>query len=258
MIAENKEKYISFSVNVVVAKYKDKEGNERERKIQLRFIDSIRFMGSSLDSLSRNLTDDQCKNLSKFHHGEEFQLMRRKGIYPYEYIDCWEKFNEDRLPGREEFYSRLNLRKISEKDYEHALAVWNHFKMKNLGEYHDRYLQIDVILLSDVFETIPRNLSGELWIRSCTFLHKPGISLESLSEKDGKVFSWNLTLSDLDMLLILFERGHTRRNYPGQFIDTLGQTISIWTINTIQKKRTASCNIWMPTNLYGWAMVQKR
>ena len=88
-IAENKEKYISFSFNVVVAKYKDKEGKERKRKIQLRFIDSIRFMESSLDSLSSNLTDDQCKNLAKFHRGVEFQLMCRKGIYPYKCIDCW-------------------------------------------------------------------------------------------------------------------------------------------------------------------------
>ena len=127
--------------------------NEKERKIQLRFIDSIRFMGSSLDSLSKNLNDDQCRNLSRFHKAEEFQLMRQKGIYPYEYIDSWEKFKEDRLPERKEFYSRLNLTEISEKDYEHALAVWNHFQMKNLGEYHDRYLQTDVILLSDVFET---------------------------------------------------------------------------------------------------------
>ena len=115
-----------------------------KEKSQLRFIDSIQFMGSSLDSLSSNLTDDQCKNLARIHSGEELQLMRRKGIYPYEYIDCWEKFNEDQLPSREEFYSRLNLREISEKDYEHALAVWNHFKMKNLGEYHDQYLQTDV------------------------------------------------------------------------------------------------------------------
>ena len=80
-------------------------------------------MGSSLDSLLRNLADDQCKNLAKFHRGEEFQLMRQKGIYPYEYINCWEKFNEERLPSREKFYSRLKLREISKKDYKHTLAI---------------------------------------------------------------------------------------------------------------------------------------
>ena len=61
VIAENKEKYITFNVNVIVGKYKDKKGNEKKRKIQLRFIDSVRFMASSLDKLSGNLDDEQCK-----------------------------------------------------------------------------------------------------------------------------------------------------------------------------------------------------
>ena len=67
VIAENKEKYISFNVNVVVGAYVDKTGVEREKKIELRFIDNIRFMASSLDKLSNNLSDEQCKNLRKYY-----------------------------------------------------------------------------------------------------------------------------------------------------------------------------------------------
>ena len=85
VIAENKEKYISFNVkiNVKLAGVSNKYGTEVCKNIQLRFIDSCRFMSSSLDKLASNLDDDQCKNLREFHKEEEvFRLMRRNGVYP--------------------------------------------------------------------------------------------------------------------------------------------------------------------------------
>ena len=252
VIAENKEKYITFSVNVVVGKYKDKEGKERKRKIQLRFIDSIRFMGSSLDSLSSNLTDDQCKNLARIHSGEEFQLMRRKGIYPYEYIDCWEKFNEDRLPSREEFYSRLNLREISEKDYEHALAVWNHFKMKNLGEYHDRYLQTDVILLSDIFETFRETCLKNYGLDPAQFYTSPGLAWQGCLKKTGVELE---LLSDPDMLL-MFERGI--RGGITQAVHRYARANNKYMDEKYDPEKESSFLQYLDANnLYGWAMVQK-
>ena len=72
-----------------------------------------------------------------------FVLSLRKGIYPYEYIDSWEKFDETALPSKEAFYSNLNLEHISDKDYVHTQKVWDVFKIKNLGEYHDLYVKID-------------------------------------------------------------------------------------------------------------------
>ena len=81
-------------------------------------------MASSLDLLARNLSDNQCKNLQWFYQDQEvFKLMRRKGVYPYEYMDSWERFEETRLPPREAFYSKLYIQEISEKDYEHAQQV---------------------------------------------------------------------------------------------------------------------------------------
>ena len=79
-------------------------------------------------------------------------LLLRKGVYPYEYIDSWEKFNEISLPPKEAFCSELNLEGIKDEDYEHAQKVWEVFEIKNLGEYQDLYVQCDTLLLADIFE----------------------------------------------------------------------------------------------------------
>ena len=103
------------------------------------------------------LTNESIKNfptLYKFCNGDlnKFFLLLRKGIYPYEYMDSWERFNENTIPPKEAFYSKLNLEGISDADYEHVKKVWEAFEIKNLGEYHDLYVQCDILLLADVFE----------------------------------------------------------------------------------------------------------
>ena len=87
----------------------------------------------------------------KFCNGDlnKFVLLLRKGVYPYEYMDSWERFDETSLPDKEAFYSKLNLEDITDEDYEHAQKV---FGIKNLAEYHDLYVQSDTLLLADVFE----------------------------------------------------------------------------------------------------------
>ena len=130
VIAKNKEDYISFSVEVAVDKYVDKEGNEKEKLIELRFIDSFKFTASSLDSLTRNLvgawaplgSGGKGEKLFGFENYSELQyeLLTRKGVYPYEYMSSWDKFKESQLPSTEAFYSKLNMSKISEDDYQHA------------------------------------------------------------------------------------------------------------------------------------------
>ena len=90
----------------------------------------------------------------KFCNGDlnKFVLLLRKGIYPYECMDSWEKFDEISLPPKEDFYSESNLEGISDKDYAHAQKVWDVFEIKNRGEYQDLYVQTDTLLLADVFE----------------------------------------------------------------------------------------------------------
>ena len=84
---------------------------------------------------------------------EKFHLMIRKGVYPYKYMYGWKKFEETSLPPKDVFYSRLNMKGISDQGHEHVQQVWNTMEKKTLGCYHDTYLKTDVLLLADVFET---------------------------------------------------------------------------------------------------------
>ena len=84
--------------------------------------------------------------------------MFQKGVYSYEYMDDWEKLNETLLPEKEDFYSHLIMEDITDADYAHSKRVCKDFEIKNLGEYHDLYVQSDTLLLADVFENF-RNMS---------------------------------------------------------------------------------------------------
>ena len=84
----------------------------------------------------------------------KFILLLRKGVYPYEYMDNWERFNETSLPGKKEFYSNLNMEDIDDIDYRHGNNVFNKFKLNNLEDYHDLYVESDTLLLANVFENL--------------------------------------------------------------------------------------------------------
>ena len=106
----------------------------------------------------------------------KFKLLLRKGVYPYEYMDSWKRFNETELPSKDKFYSTLNLEDISDDDYAHAINVWTTFNKKNLGEYHDLHIKLDTALLDDVFENF-RNKSIEIdKLDPAYFLTTPGLS----------------------------------------------------------------------------------
>ena len=153
VIVKNKEDYNSFSIKVPVDSYIDKNGEEKDKLIELRFIDSFKFMSSSLDSLTKNLVKGG-KKLFGFENYSEllYDLLTRKGVYPYEYVNSWDQFNETQLPPIDVFYSNLNMSLISEEDYQHAQRVWKEFGIRDLGDYHDIYLRTDVVLLANVFE----------------------------------------------------------------------------------------------------------
>ena len=121
VIVKNKEDYISFSIKVPVEKYVNKNGEEKDKLNELRFIDSFKFMSSSLDSLTKNLVNGG-KKLFGFEDYSELQydLLARKGVYPYEYVNSREQFNKTQLPPIDVLYSNLNMSLISEEDYQHA------------------------------------------------------------------------------------------------------------------------------------------
>ena len=117
------------------------------------------------------------KNLNKF------VLLLRKGVYPYEYIDNWERFNETSLPNKESFYSNLNMENIDGIDYRHGHNVFKRFKLKNLGEYHDLYVQSDTLLLADLFENV-RNMCLKVYeLDPAHFLSLPGLAWQACLKK---------------------------------------------------------------------------
>ena len=85
------------------------------------------------------------------HDNNNFISLLQKGVYPCEYMDDWEKFNEASLPKKEDFYSHLNIEDIADADYAHSKRVCKNFEIENLGKYHDLYVQSDTLLLADVF-----------------------------------------------------------------------------------------------------------
>ena len=117
---------------------------------------------------------------------DDMKLIITKGVYPYEYMDSFEKFNEKQLPAIEKFYSSLNNETITQKDYSHALKVWQTFNIKTLGEYHDFYLKTDVLLLSDIFENFrdvdiqTYNLDPANYITGCSY------SMDAALKRHGK------------------------------------------------------------------------
>ena len=108
-------------------------------------------------------------------------LLLRKVVYPDEYMDNWERFNETSLPCKEPFYSNLNMENIDDIDYRHGNNVFNKFKLNNLQEYHDLYVQSDTLLLADVFENF-RNKCLEVY--QLDPVHFLSISLVSLSKEN--------------------------------------------------------------------------
>ena len=195
---------------------------------KLRFIVSFRFMSTSLselvDNMSGNLNSIECKSCTETNRCEQckklieglikkfpsihqfcngnlnkFVLLLRKGVYPYEDMDSWEKFDETTLPPKEAFYSNLNLEDISDEDYAHAQKVWDVFEINNLGEYHDLYVQSDTLLLADVFENF-RNMCLDIYgLDPVYFVSVPELAWQAcLKKREVKLE----LLTDYDTLLI--------------------------------------------------------
>ena len=112
-----------------------------------------------------------------------FILLLRKGVYPYEYMDEWEKFNGTTLLEKEEFYSNLNMEDITDADYMHAKRVYKDFEIKKLGEYHDLYLKSDTLLLVDVFENFGKMYLKIYELDPLKFLSTPGLTWQAALKK---------------------------------------------------------------------------
>ena len=252
MIMKSKEDYISFSIKVSVDSYIDKNGEEKDKLIELRFIDSFKFMSSSLDSLTKNLVRGG-KKLFGFEDYSELQydLLTRKGVYPYAYVNSWDQFNETQLPPIDVFYSNLNMSSISEEDCQHAQRVWKEFGIHSLGDYHDLYFRTDVVLLANVYEAFRDTCLKHYKLDPAHFYTSSGLAWKACLKCTGIRLE---LLTDPDMLL-MFEQGirggitQVVHKYASANNKYMGDKFNPSEDTTYLQYLDAN-------NLYGWAMSQ--
>jgi hypothetical protein len=226
----------------------------------LRFIDSVKFLSASLESLVDNLIASCDEPFDKFIHtnnhmkpqdDEIKQLLFSKGVFPYEYFSSLEKFNDTCLPPKECFYNHLKEEGISDEDYDRAHSMWTKFGCQTFKDYHDLYLKTDVLLLADVFEYF-RKLGHESYgLDAAMFLTLPAFSWDCCL----KFTEAKLELITDPEIHLLFEnniRGgistishrYARSNVPN-------------TPNFIPENDPSYLLYIDANNLYGWAMSEK-
>ena len=149
----------------------------------LNFIDSFQFMSSSLDKLVSNLPKEAFKYTSEEFTGKKLSLMSQKGVYPYDYMDCFEKFDYMELPTKEQFNSVLNDQHLTNGKYDHTRKVWKTFNIKTRGGYHDLYLRSDVLLLADVLESFRKTCLQYYKLDPCHYFISPSLSWDAMLKK---------------------------------------------------------------------------
>ena len=181
----------------------------------------------------------------------QHKLLIRKGIYPYEYMDSWNKFEETSLPSIERFYSSLNMSGISNSNYEHACSIWQEFRIRNIGEYHDLYLRTDVVLLVNVFESFRRVCLENYGLDPSHFYTAPALAWKACLKKTGVKLK---LLLDPDVLL-MFERGI--RGGIMQSVHRWAAANNPYMDSEYNKSKPTKYLQYLDTNnLYGWAMSQ--
>ena len=292
-LGENTEKYITFSVPIK----KRIDNKNIDITYKIKFIDSFRFMATSLSKLVDNLTDNihndkciKCKsnlcfardineklifkcidcekeyekefnkellerfaNTYKFCDNDlhKFIMLLRKGVYPYEYIDGWDKFNEKIIPRKDSFYSNLTLEDITKTDYAHANNVFKKFNINNLGEYYDLYVRSDTLLLADIFENFRQSCLKNYELDPAHFVSLPGLAWQACLKKTNVELE---LLTDYDMVLMVEEgiRGgicHAMQRYAkakNKYMKDYGR-----------KKKSSYIQYLDANNLYGKAMTEK-
>jgi hypothetical protein len=169
-IAQTLDKYMTFSIG------------------RCKFLDSMQFLNSSLEKLADNLRtggEDKFKHFNEGFQGSSDELlsdMRRKGVFPYEWYDSADKLRLQ-LPSREAFTSKLCDEECSVDDYERAQRVYRAAKCRDFGDYLSQYLQADVLLLADVFESFRATWYADHALDPLNYITLPGLSWDSMLKK---------------------------------------------------------------------------
>ena len=165
VIPKSTEKFLSFSLD------------------NIKFLDSFAFISTSLDKLVCNLRNSGLESFKittsifEEKYGKidrnDLDKLLNKSTYPYEYIDSFEKFEEKKLPDYKEFYSALNYSNVDKKKYLEAKQIWNKFKCKTIGDFHDLYVLLDTALLADVFNVFRKKTLNIYGLDPCHYYSIP-------------------------------------------------------------------------------------
>ena len=282
IIPQTEEEYISFSKRYYV---------NSKLSYELRFLDSFKLLPASLDTLSSNLLKEGKNNLKlllKYTTDKEQEVIfwderveitsenlildknfdpkyvkttstetkpRIKGIYPYEFTDCWEKFNHSQLLNKEDFYDNLNKKAINDQEYEQYKRVWEAVG-KNLGNYSDLYLKTDVLALADVINNF-RDISLKYYqLDPLYYYTTPGLTYDAMLKRTGVVLD---KLSDFRMLQIIEHgmRGGISSVCGDRYVNVEGKNY----ITNQNIDKNSPDQEWLmyldANNLYGYSMSEK-
>lgn len=242
LIPKTKESYISFTKFIPIS---------TEESIQVRFVDSFKFLGTSLEKLAITMNKQDFKQLeSYFPIEEQFNLLTRKGVYPYDYMSRKERYKDTSLPSKNDFYNSITDEPITDEDYEHAQAVWSVFNIKNMGKYTDLYLKTDVLLLTDIFENFRMTSKRSYNLDPAFYLTAPSLSFDAMLLKTGVRLE---LISDVEIFrmiqkgirggICLCSKRHVNAN--NEYMDTFDPSSKKSFIMYLD------CN-----NLYGYSMCQ--
>ena len=254
---------LSQSINKI-SEIDNKISQIDKKETKNKFTDNMRSMITSLSKsidkvseIDRKISYDSL--IEKFYNTyqlcnkdlNKFALLLRKGVYPYEYMDSWKRFKEESLPDKESFYSELNNEHITDEDYAHDQELWDIFKIKNLGEYHDLYVQSDTALLADVFENFRDKCTEIYELDPAHFLSAPGQAWQACLKKNNAELE---LLTDSDML-IMFEEGTQGVMYQASYRYVKANNKYM---KNYDKNIESSFIVYLDANkLYGYPMCKK-
>ena len=207
------------------------------------------------------MSDEDFKYLLKEFGSENLELLKQKGAYSYEYMNTIERLNEGRLCTRKYFFCSTKKRKIDEdgkisdvhigiEDYLMCEKIWDKFKMKNMGDYHDHYLKKDVLLLTDVFEKFIDTCLNCYGLDPCHYFSSPVLSWDPLLKmtdvKSGKI-------SDIEKYLFT-EKGSRGGIY---YIAKRYAKANDKYMNDYDLEKPSTFITYLDkNNLYGWSMSE--
>ena len=247
IVPKTNEKYLSFSLRTYNNHF-------------VKFLDSYQFLPSSLDKLTENLKIDGLEsfNITRYlfqskygiHNEAIFDKLITKSAYPYEFIDCFEKFNES-FPKEKEFYSSLNFSEVDHEKYLTAKSIYSEFNCKNMGDFHDLYVLLDTCLLCDIFTKFRKNSMKLYGLEPCHYFSLPSYSFDAMLKFTGVKIQ---LLTDIDMYLFIEKslRGGVSQvscRYSQANNKYMGDKFDI-------NKKSKFITYFDANNLYGWASCQ--